>query len=185
INYLHDHGPQFKHLDRPSHLPLRKEYACYLQWVTENVSADVDYGQGVTRIALGDPDADSDARLVEVATASGRVYRGRSIVVAPERSPYVPPVFTAVPSPLAFHTSRERERLAADRVLLATGYRDLGVRGRTVNALPRLSDLAEVLRTDASTPLSVDGNYGIEPDSTAHGVPPIYINSLCDSTHRL
>ena len=40
-------------------------------------------------------------------------------------------------------------------------------------------------RMDANTPLSSGIDYGTEPDSTAHGVPPIYVNRLCDSPHRL
>jgi L-ornithine N5-oxygenase len=330
INYLHEQGRLFKHLNLPSHFPLRKEYARYLQWVAEHVSADVDYGQEATRIGLAGAGGPSASGAVEVETASGRTYQGRSIVVAPGRSPYIPAVFTAAPYPLVFHTSQylngiadldpdwtgtmavvgasqsavevvldlvgrfpaarivnvmsgfgyrlkdtspfseevyfpefveyyyrasekgkqrlrtqlrptnyssadrdvidalylrmyedeldgrprvtlrtnrlitgaevtaggvaldmtehitdERERLTADRVILATGYRDLGVRGRTEQLPPLLSDLAEVLRVDADTPLSVGFDYGVECDPAVHGVPPIYVNGLCESTHGL
>jgi L-ornithine N5-oxygenase len=332
INYLHEHGRLFKHLNLPSHFPLRKEYARYITWVAENVSADVDYGQAVTRIGLTGPAGNS---AVQVETASGRVYQGRSIVVAPGRSPYIPSVFATVPSPQVCHTSQylhgiadlapdwagtlavvgasqsavevvldlvgrfpaarivnvmsgfgyrlkdtspfseevyfpefveyyyhaseegkqrlrtqlrptnyssadrdvidalylrmyedeldgrsrvtlrtnrritgaeaggagiggegvalnltehitgERETLTVDRVILATGYRDLGVQGRTEQLPPLLSDLAKVLRVDADSPLSVGLDYGVEPDSAVGGVPPIYVNGLCESTHGL
>jgi L-ornithine N5-oxygenase len=83
------------------------------------------------------------------------------------------------------HITDEREHLTVDRVILATGYRDLGVRGRTEQLPPLLSDLAEVLRVDADTPLSVGFDYGVESGSAVHGVPPIYVNGLCESTHGL
>jgi L-ornithine N5-monooxygenase len=329
INYLHEEGRLFKHLNLPSHYPLRKEYARYVKWVAEHVSADVDYGREVTGITLGGADG-SAVRPVEVTTAGGDVYHGRSIVVAPGRSPYVPPVFRGVPSPLAFHTSQylngiadlapdwagtlavvgasqsavevvldlagrfpaarvvnvmsgfgyrlkdtspfseevyfpefveyyynasaegkqrlreqlrptnyssadrdvidtlylkmyedeldgrervtlrtnrlitdataaagavaldltehitgERERLVVDRVVMATGYLDLGVKGRTEKLPPLLSDLADVLGVDAMTPLSVGFDYGVQPDPDVRGIPPIYVNGLCESTHGL
>jgi L-ornithine N5-monooxygenase len=329
INYLHEEGRLFKHLNLPSHHPLRKEYARYVQWVAEHVSADIDYGQEVVRVALAEAGRGGD-RPVEVATADGSVYRGRSIVVAPGRTPYVPGVLAELPSPLAFHTSRylpgiaglgadwagtlavvgasqsavevvldlvgrfpaarvvnvmsgfgyrlkdtspfseevyfpefvdyyyhasadgkerlrqqlrptnyssadrdvidalylrmyedeldgrervtlrtnrriagaevvaggvaldltehitgARERLTVDRVIMATGYRDIGVRGRTEKLPPLLADLAEVLGVDADTPLSVGLDYGVEPDPDVHDVPPIYVNGLCESTHGL
>src|SRR6266480_2129500 len=47
INYLHEEGRLFRHLNLPGHFPLRKEYARYIQWVAEQVPVDVDYGQDV------------------------------------------------------------------------------------------------------------------------------------------
>lgn len=330
INYLHEQGRLFKHLNLPGHFPLRKEYARYVTWVAENVTADVDYGREVTRIGLADDPGPAGSGGVEVETADGQRYRGRSVVVAPGRSPYIPPVFAAAPWPHVLHTSRylpgiadldpgwsgtlavvgasqsavevvldlvgrfpaarvvnvmsgfgyrlkdtspfseevyfpefveyyfrasqagkerlraqlrptnyssadrdvidalylrmyedeldgrprvalrtnrhitgaevlgdgvaldltehitgERERLTVDRVILATGYRDLGVGGRAEQLPPLLSGLADVLRTDADTPLAVGFDYSIEPDSAASGIPPIYVNGLCESTHGL
>ncbi|RZU52380.1 L-ornithine N5-oxygenase [Krasilnikovia cinnamomea] len=329
-NYLHEHGRLFKHLNLPSHHPLRKEYAGYVKWVAETVPADVDYGQNVTAIRLAEADASTGAKPVEVLTADGRRYLGRSAVVAPGRSPYVPPVFEALPFPQAAHTSRflpaiadldrdfagtlavvgasqsaievildlmgrfpaarivnvmsgygyrlkdtspfseevyfpefvdyyyrasedgkqrlrdllrptnysaadrdvidtlylkmyedeldgrqrvtmrgnrlitaahqdgagvtldlteritgEQEQLTVDRVVLATGYRDLGTKGRTEQLPPLLREVAGVLAVDPETGLSVGFDYRVENSTAGRGAPPIYINGLCESTHGL
>ncbi|WP_328915647.1 MULTISPECIES: lysine N(6)-hydroxylase/L-ornithine N(5)-oxygenase family protein [unclassified Streptomyces] len=330
INYLHEHGRLFKHLNLPSHFPLRKEYARYVKWVAENVSADVDYDQEVTRIGLAGDGHGEGRRPVEVTTADGTVYRGRSVVVAPGRSPHIPPVFAGTESPQVFHTSQylpgiadlsadytgtlavvgasqsavevvldlvgrfpaarvvnvmsgfgyrlkdtspfseevyfpefvdyyfhaseegkqrlrtqlrptnysaadadvvdalylrmyedeldERprvslrtnrlitaaevsgesvtldltehitgaeERLTVDRAILATGYLDIGISGRTEQLPPLLSDLAEVLGVSDDRPLTVGYDYGVVPDAAVKGIPPIYVNGLCESTHGL
>ena len=321
INYLHEQGRLFKHLNLPSHHPLRKEYAQYVKWVAENVPADVDYSRDVSRIAMtGD-------RTVEVETTTGEVYEGQSIVVAPGRTPFVPAVFAGLPQPQVVHTSQyltgiadlpadfdgtlavvgasqsavevvldlisrfpaarivnvmsgfgyrlkdtspfseevyfpefvdyyyraseegknrlrtqlrptnysaadrdvidalylrmyedeldgrqrvamrtnrmitgvdvtdgevgismtenitgERERLAVDRAILATGYLDLGVRDRTETLPPLLADLAGSLRVDPARGLAVGVDYRV---GTEPGMPPVYINGLCESTHGL
>lgn len=334
INYLHEQGRLFKHLNLPSHFPLRKEYARYIQWVAENVSVDVDYDREVTRIALVDSPERVEGvgveRSVEVTTAAGEVYHGRSIVVAPGRTPNIPAVFAPAMSQRVFHTSQylpgiadldagytgtlavvgasqsavevvldlvgrfpaarivnvmsgygyrlkdtspfseevyfpefvdyyyhaseegkqrlrsqlrptnysaadadvidalylrmyedeldgrqrvslrtnrlitaaragaggvtfdlteritgERERLTADRAVLATGYLDLGITGRTEQLPPLLSDLSEALGVTADRPLSVGYDYSVVPDPELRGVPPIFVNGLCESTHGL
>lgn len=330
VNYLHEHGRLFRHLNVPSHHPLRKEFARYIQWVAETVPADVDYGRSVTAIRLAGTGPAAGARPVEVRTADGGCYLGRSVVVAPGRSPFVPPVFEALPFPQVVHTSRflpgiadldrdwagtlavvgasqsavevvldltqrfpaarvvnvmsgygyrlkdtspfseevyfpefvdyyyrasedgkrrlrdqlrptnysaadrdvidalylrmyedeldgrqrltlrtnrlvtaarlgadgvtldlteqitgAAERLTVDRVVLATGYRDLGTKGRTEQLPPLLREVADVLRVDPETGLSVGIDYRVENSSAGRGAPPIYINGLCESTHGL
>ena len=331
VNYLHEQGRLFKHLNVPSHHPLRKEYARYIQWVAENVPADVDYGRNVTAIRFAETDpATTGARPVEVRTADGGSYLGRSVVVAPGRSPFVPQVFEGLRFPHVVHTSRflpgiadldrdwagtlavvgasqsavevvldltgrfpaarvvnvmsgygyrlkdtspfseevyfpefvdyyyhasdegkrrlrdqlrptnysaadrdviddlylrmyedeldgrqrltlrtnrlitaarhdaagvtldlteqitnELEHLTVDRVVLATGYRDLGTKGRTEQLPPLLREVADVLRVDPETGLSVGIDYRVENSSAGRGAPPIYINGLCESTHGL
>jgi L-ornithine N5-oxygenase len=328
INYLHENGRLFKHLNLPNHFPLRKEYARYIQWVAEQVPADVEYGREVTRICLAG--TVEGHNLIKVSTADGRAYYARSIVVAPGRTANIPPVFAGLDCPQVFHTSaylpgiadlsndyagtvavvgasqsaaeilldlaaqlpnvnivnvmsgygyrlkdtspfseevyfpefvsyyfqaspegKERlrnqlrqtnyssadrdvidalylriyedeldgrarltmhtnrridrarlvggrvalelseqitghcETLIADLVILATGYRDLGVHERQEQLPPLLADLADLLRVDAQLGLSVGFDYRIEAASSARGVPPIYINGLCETTHGL
>jgi L-ornithine N5-oxygenase len=327
INYLHENGRLFKHLNLPGHFPLRKEYARYIQWVAEQVRADVEYGRKVTRIGLADT---GEGRAVEVETADGDLVHARAVVVAPGRTPNVPPVFAGLDTPHVFHTSSyldgiadldgdytgavavvgasqssvevvldlaarlprasivnvmtgfgyrlkdtspfseevyfpefvdyyfnaspegkqrlrtqlrptnysaadrdvidtlyslmyedeldgrsrvtmrtnrvidsvsvhegtvrlamteqitgEPDTLVADRVILATGYRDLGVHERHEQLPPLLADLAGILRVDESMGLSVGFDYRVEAASGARGIPPIYINGLCETTHGL
>jgi L-ornithine N5-oxygenase len=327
LNYLHENGRLFKHLNLPGHFPLRKEYAKYIQWVAEQVPADVEYGREVARIGLI---RTPEGRAVEVETAGGSLFHARAVVVAPGRTPNVPPAFADIHSPRIFHTSgylrgiadlsgdytgtiavvgasqssvevvldlaarlpranivnvmtgfgyrlkdtspfseevyfpefvdyyfhaspagKERLRtqlrptnysaadrdvidalyalmyedeldgrtrvtmrtnrlidgvslragkptlamteqitgeadvLVADRVILATGYRDLGVHDRHEQLPSLLADLADILRVDENLGLSVGYDYRVEAASGARGIPAIYINGLCETTHGL
>ena len=330
LNYLHEHGQLFRHLNLPGHFPLRKEYARYIRWVAEEVPADVDYGQEAIGISLVAADAPDGDRAVQVDTAQGGKYRGRSVVVAPGRPPHIPSAFVAARDPRVFHTSRyldgisgldagwagtvavvgasqsaievvldligrfpaahvvnvmsgfgyrlkdtspfseevyfpefveyyyrasvegrrrlreqlratnyssadrdvidalylrmyeddldgrrrvtlrtnrhisqaevheggitldltehittEREHLTVDRVVLATGYRDLGTYGRNDRFPALLSGIADVLEFEPDAGLSVGLDYRVEPDRSARDVPPVYLNGLCESTHGL
>ena len=100
LNYLHENGRLFKHLNLPSPFPLRKEYADYVRWVADRVPADVDFGQDAVAIRLA-----AGGRRIEVRTAAGRTYCGRSLVLAPGRSPHIPPPFARLRSRRVFHTS--------------------------------------------------------------------------------
>jgi len=84
------------------------------------------------------------------------------------------------------HITGERERIHADRVVLATGYLDLGITGRTEQLPPLLKDLADVLGVTDDQPLSVGYDYGVVPHPAyEREVPPIFVNGLCESTHGL
>ncbi|HEU5469671.1 MAG TPA: SidA/IucD/PvdA family monooxygenase [Actinophytocola sp.] len=76
----------------------------------------------------------------------------------------------------------ERERITADRVVLATGYRDLGGHDRAERVPALLAGLAGVLRIDDELGLSVGLDYRV---GTEPGVPPIYVNGLCETSHGL
>ena len=101
LNYLHENGRLFKHLNLPSPFPLRKEYARYVQWVAEHIDADVDFGQDAVAIRP----VDDGGPAVEVETASARTYRGRALVLAPGRNPHIPHPFSGMRSGRVFHTS--------------------------------------------------------------------------------
>ncbi|MBB5803457.1 L-ornithine N5-oxygenase [Saccharothrix ecbatanensis] len=327
-NYLHENGRLFKHLNLPSHFPLRKEFARYIQWVAEQVPADVEYDRDVDGVSV--VRTSGGQRLVESRTADGRVCHARSIVVAPGRTANIPPVFRHLDTPSVFHTSTylngiagldhdytgtiavvgasqssaevvldlvgrlpkakivnvmsgygyrlkdtspfseevyfpefvsyyfnaspegkqrlrdqlrptnyssadrdvidalymrihedeldgrsrltmrtnrridgarvdgdrvvlemveqitgEHDALPVDRLILATGYRDLGVHEREEQLPPLLADLAGILRVDDQLGLSVAFDYRVEAASSARGIPPIYINGLCETTHGL
>src|SRR5438045_7917337 len=107
INYLHEEGRLFRHLNLPGHFPLRKEFARYIQWVAEHVSADVDYAQEAVHIGLSD--GPPHGRGVEVTTARRQVYRGRSVVIAPGRTAYSPPVLAEGPGCRGVPTPRSTQ----------------------------------------------------------------------------
>ncbi|MFC6064413.1 lysine N(6)-hydroxylase/L-ornithine N(5)-oxygenase family protein [Streptomyces ochraceiscleroticus] len=328
INYLHEHGRLFRYLNMPAPFPLRKEYAQYVQWVAEHVPADVEYAREV--VGIREVGEGGRHKVIEARTSDGSAFRARAVVVAPGRTPNIPPTFAHLGVPHVVHTSEyipgvgdlgsdytgtiavvgssqssaevvldliarlpqanivnvmsgygyrlkdtspfseevyfpeftsyyyrasakgkdrlrsqlrptnyssadrdvidalymrlyedeldgrtrlsirtnrridrtdladeritlemteritgEHDLLVADRVILATGYRDLGVHERHEQLPPLLADLAGILRVDDQTGLSVGFDYRVEADSSARGVPPIYINGLCETTHGL
>jgi L-ornithine N5-monooxygenase len=328
INYLHENGRLFRHLNVPGHFPLRKEYARYIAWVAENVPADVEYSQEVTRIKVTRNAA--GRRVMGVETALGETFSARSVVIAPGRSVNIPPVFSGLAAPQVSHTSaylhniadlgrdysgtlavvgssqssievvldlagrlpnativnvmtgfgyrlkdtspfseevyfpefvdyyfqaspagKERlraqlrptnyssadrdvidalysliyedeldgrsrvrlrtnraidsarldghrvtlgltegitgkhETLTVDRVILATGYRDLGLQERQEQLPPLLADITGILRQDDHAGLSVGRDYRVSPRFDDPSLPPIYINGLCETTHGL
>jgi L-ornithine N5-oxygenase len=328
INYLHENGRLFRHLNLPGRFPLRKEYARYITWVAGQVRADVEYSQEVTRITMADG---AGGRVIAVETALGEIFRARSVVVAPGRSANIPPAFASLGAPHVSHTSAylpsiadldgnyrgtlavvgssqssievvldlahrfpgasivnvmtgfgyrlkdtspfseevyfpefvdyyfgaspagkerlraqlrptnyssadhdvidalyslmyedeldgrrrvslrtnrlidgvqltgqqvtlamtehitgERDTLQADRVILATGYRDLGVHDRYEQLPPLLADLADIVQMDEYAGLSVGRDYRVNTESGAAAhLPPVYINGLCETTHGL
>ena len=75
------------------------------------------------------------------------------------------------------HITGEDETIRVDRVVLATGYQDLGRRDREQRVPPLL---AELLPREAESELTVGLDYRV---LSAAGTPPIYVNGLCESTH--
>ncbi|MEU4355681.1 lysine N(6)-hydroxylase/L-ornithine N(5)-oxygenase family protein [Streptomyces virginiae] len=165
-NFLHEQGRLFKHLNLPSHYPLRKEYARYVQWVAQTVRADVDYGREVTGI---DVTATGDGPLVEVSTADGTTYRGRSVVVAPGRTPNVPEVFSGVPAPHLFHTSQFLPNIAGlERDFDGT----LAVVGASQSAVEVVLDL--IARFPAARIVNVMTGFGYRLKDTSPFSEEVY-----------
>ncbi len=112
LNYLHEVGRIIEHLNLPARFPLRTEYAAYIKWVRRHFDHLVDYGQRAERIEIttwaGRP-------AYAVTTASGATYLGRSLVVAPGRTPYVPAPFDQVDDKRVFHFTEYLYRIDALR----------------------------------------------------------------------
>ncbi|MFJ3977541.1 lysine N(6)-hydroxylase/L-ornithine N(5)-oxygenase family protein [Streptomyces sp. NPDC090021] len=171
-NFLHEQGRLFKHLNLPSHYPLRKEYARYVQWVAENVSADVDYGCEVTGIGVTPSD---EGQLVEVTAADGKTYHGRSVVVAPGRTPNVPEVFTGVPAPHLFHTSQFLPNIAdLERDFDGT----LAVVGASQSAVEVVLDL--IARFPAARIVNVMTGFGYRLKDTSPFSEEVYFPEFVD-----
>ncbi|MEH2558048.1 L-ornithine N5-oxygenase [Bradyrhizobium algeriense] len=102
-NFLHKHGRLFEYLNLGVEFPLRKEYAQYVTWVARHFDRWVHYGRTVTDIKI--ESRCGEAQYV-ISTSSGEVYRARSLVVAPGRTPLVPPAFEGLESERVFHLTR-------------------------------------------------------------------------------
>lgn len=93
-NFLFENGRLFEHLNLGIAYPLRVEYEQYIRWVAEFFSGQVQYGCEVVEIL---PLFERGAIAgYAVTDAGGRVWRARSLVVAPGRTPNIPPPFQDV-----------------------------------------------------------------------------------------
>lgn len=101
LNYLVENGLMFQHLNMDMLMPLRPDYARYIQWVAEAFSDRVTCGQRVESIT---PDDEGDHYIVR--TTEGQQFRARHVVIGTGRSPYVPEQFREVANGRVLHQSR-------------------------------------------------------------------------------
>jgi L-ornithine N5-oxygenase len=102
-NFLHEHGRLFEYLNLGIEFPLRKEYAQYVTWVAGHFDRWVHYGHEVIDIRIENK---SGRDLYVVATSRGELFSARSIVVAPGRTPLIPPPFDGQEGDRVFHLTR-------------------------------------------------------------------------------
>ncbi|MFF3919414.1 lysine N(6)-hydroxylase/L-ornithine N(5)-oxygenase family protein [Streptomyces sp. NPDC001852] len=115
LNYLHENGRLLEHLNLPIEFPLRKEYARYITWVARHFDHVVDYGRRAEEVSVVEQDGET---LYAVTAQTGERYLGRSLVVAPGRTPYIPGPFDTAGSRRIFHLTDYLFRLqefTADR----------------------------------------------------------------------
>jgi L-ornithine N5-oxygenase len=80
----------------------------------------------------------------------------------------------------------DRERLLADAVIVATGYRDLGPGERDERFPPLLANVVDRFETDADGVLSVGRDYALVAREDGRGAPgPLFLNGLCEHSHGL
>lgn len=108
INFLHEQGRLLAFLNVPAHFPLRKDYAQYIGWVAEQFADLVDYDRTVSGVGL----AAGPVPHYVVETTDGQTYRGRALVLATGRTPYVPELFTPLLGEKVFHSNEYRHRIS-------------------------------------------------------------------------
>ncbi len=103
INFLHQHGRLFDYMNLGVEYPLRKEYAQYIAWVAQHFNESVLYDRFVTGLAIDDLD---QGPAFVLTTDAGEVFRSRSLVVAPGRTPLIPDPFQNLEGPRVFHLTQ-------------------------------------------------------------------------------
>ncbi|MGD9485983.1 SidA/IucD/PvdA family monooxygenase [Streptomyces sp. TRM70308] len=168
LNYLYEQGRLLRHLNLPVEFPLRKEYAGYIRWAAAFFSHQVDPGQRATEVRPVHRDGE---RVYEVITHTGRRYLGRTLVLAPGRTPYVPQAYQEARGARVFHLTEYLPRL---RQLTADGDpRAVAVIGGSQSAVELALDLnrrfprtrvavysrAHSLRLKDTSPFSEEGYF--------------------------
>ncbi|HEY9566370.1 MAG TPA: SidA/IucD/PvdA family monooxygenase [Nocardioides sp.] len=105
LNHLKQTGRLYPFYIRESFYPLRKEYSDYCRWVAEQLDS-VHFDSPVARIA-------HDSTSYVVTTGSGRVHRGRRLVLGTGTQPWVPEVARGVLGENACHSADYLSRKAA------------------------------------------------------------------------
>jgi L-ornithine N5-oxygenase len=109
INYLFEAGRLLSHLNLPVEFPLRKDYAQYISWVSGQFTAVAEFGAKVVEIGLDRLHGD---HVYVVSTSDGAEHAGRTLVLAPGRTPYVPSPFDKALGPRVFHLVDYLHRMA-------------------------------------------------------------------------
>jgi len=110
LNYLHEQGRLLRHLNLPSEFPLRKEYAGYIRWAAGFFTHLVDCNQRAEGLQVVEENGE---RLYEVTTMSGDRYLGRTLVMGPGRTPYIPAPYDSLRGERVFHLTQYLPKLAA------------------------------------------------------------------------
>lgn len=100
LNYLFAQGRLIEHLNLPMEFPLRKEYAQYIRWATDQFRDRVDFGVRAT--GIGFADIDGTPGYVVTGSDGSRRY-SRALVLGTGRTPLVPSPFDTLDSPRVCH----------------------------------------------------------------------------------
>ncbi|WP_024904910.1 lysine N(6)-hydroxylase/L-ornithine N(5)-oxygenase family protein [Robbsia andropogonis] len=144
LNYLHENGLLFKHLNMDLMMPMRPEYARYIGWVAAQFSHCF---VGNTTVASITVDEKSTAYRIE--TTRGECYLARHVVLGTGRPPRIPAIFDQHQSDRVVHFSKY---LTAIRKLVADGARKIAVLGSSQTAAELMLHL-----TKQFPQLEVDG----------------------------
>ncbi|WP_149548377.1 lysine N(6)-hydroxylase/L-ornithine N(5)-oxygenase family protein [Streptomyces marokkonensis] len=105
LNYLKEKGRLYSFYIRENFYPLRVEYDDYCRWAAGKLSS-IRFGTTVTEVTYDERDG-----LYAVATAAGRTYRARHLVLGTGTVPFVPEPCRGLEGGL-FHTARYVHRKA-------------------------------------------------------------------------
>lgn len=141
LNYLYETGRLVEHLNVPSAFPLRKEYSRYISWAADQFHHAVSLGERVSSILIEGTGPD---RHYRVATTSGQTYLGRTLVLGPGRTPYIPEPFASRTTPRIFHATDYL--FALDRLADHGDPRRVAVIGGSQSAVEISLDLARRFR---------------------------------------
>lgn len=126
LNYLFENNRLFTHLNLDLMLPLRPEYADYIQWVASHFVDNLTTGVNATRISLAD-----GRREFDVALSDGSLVSAKNVVIGTGRPVSIPRAFRGIESRRVFHFIEFKSRLAE---LVEAGARRIAVVGSSQSA---------------------------------------------------
>ncbi len=175
-NFLHEHGRLFEFLNLGITYPLREEYAQYVRWAADAFADSVEYGVDVEDISIECAAAPGTASHYVVRTSRG-VYRARTLVLAPGRSPNIPTVFAPLLGPEVFHLTQYRPKIEALTSTLSKGGA-VAVVGASQSGVEIALDLER--RFPAATVHCLIRSYGFRLKDTSPFSDEIYFPEFVD-----
>ncbi len=174
-NFLHKKGRFFEHLNSNFHLPLRIEYAQYIGWVAGHFDHLVQYKTAVVRIERMDYE---EQKVYEITDHQGKTYHARSVVVAPGRTPHIPPIFEGVESKRAIHLN---DYLKTLRELPDESLGRIAVVGGSQSAVEIMLHLSE--RFPQSDVIGIKRCYGYKQKDVNPFTGEVYFPDFVDLFH--
>lgn len=176
VNFLFEQGRLFEHLNLPLSHPLRLEYRQYVTWVAEQFAHLVDYGCSVVELR---PVLEADVLVAyDLVCASGRVVRARSVVVAPGRTPHVPPEFEGCGDERIVHLTRFAS--AFKLVIGRTPTPRVAIVGGSQTAVELLMHASDNLPAGSST-VGITRNFGFRLKDTSPFSDEVYFPEFVDT----
>jgi L-ornithine N5-oxygenase len=177
VNFLFEHNRLFEHLNLPLVHPLRIEYRQYVRWVAQHFAQQVDYGDAVT--ALWPVLERGCVRAWQAEFASGRRVHARAVVLAPGRTPRVPPVFEPHADPRIVHLTRFASAFAALKQRKVAQPRVVII-GGSQSAVELLLHVAGEL-PEGGTVTGVTRNFGFRLKDTSPFSDEVYFPAFVDT----
>ncbi|BCH57075.1 SidA/IucD/PvdA family monooxygenase [Agrobacterium vitis] len=109
LNYLHENGLLFEHLNMDLLLPMRPDFAAYIKWVSNHFKAYLKTGSDIRKIET--VAHTNGENLFRITTASQESYLGRNIAIGTGRPAYLPPAFAELSSSRVSHLTRYKSML--------------------------------------------------------------------------
>ncbi|WP_263142179.1 SidA/IucD/PvdA family monooxygenase [Pseudomonas sp. RIT-PI-AD] len=178
-NFLFENKRLYEHLNLPLHYPLRLEYAQYVKWVAQFFAGQVDYHSEASAIEAVEAGVDAPVAHYRVRTADGRLYRARSLVFAPGRTPHVPTPFAAIRDPRVQHLNHYLPSLA--KTLEDGGERRVAVIGGSQSAVEILLHASE--QAGVAKLVGYTRNFGYRQKDTSPFSDEVYFPGFVDAFH--
>ena len=136
LNYLHENKRFFSHLNMDMMMPLRPEYAKYIEWCARALSDHVKKNVNVNLISHH-----KDLDLFEIRSKKQEQWYTKNLVLGHGREPNIPDIFMPAMGENVFHFLQYKSKIQA---LYQQGARKIAIVGSSQTAAELLLHLTEV-----------------------------------------
>lgn len=180
-NFLFENQRLYEHLNLPLHYPLRLEYAQYVTWVAEFFKKQVDYSCEAVSVEAVEAGHEGGIDHYRVRSANGQVYRARSLVLAPGRTPHIPAPFAGLIDTRIRHLNHYLPALQ-ETIERTAGQCRVAVIGGSQSAVEILLHASE--QACVKEVVGYTRNFGYRQKDTSPFSDEVYFPEFVDTFHR-